>query len=346
MTRWLITGGAGFIGSNFIRLALKHEADLAILNFDALTYAGRGDNLKDLEDEPRYRFVRGDVCEAAAVEEAMAEFAPELVIHCAAESHVDRSIAEAAAFVRSNVLGTQVMLDAARRHHVRRYVQISTDEVYGSLAPAVRAREDAPLAPNSPYAASKAAGEHLVRAAGQTFGLPAIVTRGSNNYGPYQFPEKLIPLAIANACASEPIPLYGSGENVRNWIHVADHCRGILAVAQRGEPGAVYNLGGDDEIDNRSLLRELLRLMNKPESLIQPVADRPGHDLRYALDSSRARRELGWAPQARLAQGLRDTVEWYRDNGEWLSRLRGADFREYYRRQYGPAEGERVESAI
>jgi len=335
MTRWLVTGGAGFIGSNFIRRALAERPDLALANLDALTYSGRRENLADCEPNPRYRFEHGDIADAERVEAVFHSFRPEAVVHFAAESHVDRSIGDATAFVRTNVQGTQVLLDAARRHNVARFLHISTDEVYGSLKAEGRFSEASPLEPNSPYAASKAAGELLVRAAAHTHRLPAIITRSSNNYGPYQFPEKLIPLAIVNALAGQPIPLYGTGENVRNWIHVDDHCRGLLAALERGQPGGVYNLGGDEELDNRTLLERLLGLLGQPLSLIQPVPDRPGHDLRYALDSSRARRELGWTPQVGLAPGLANTVEWYRANAAWLAAVRDAEYHDYYRRQYG-----------
>lgn len=332
---WLVTGGAGFIGSNFVRLVIAERPDLAVVNFDALTYSGRRENLADLEANPRYLFLQGDVAEPVQVETAMAAHRPEAIIHFAAESHVDRSIHSAEAFIRTNVQGTQVLLDAARRQGVRRFLHVSTDEVYGSLGAEGRFNEDSPLLPNSPYAASKAASDVLVRAAVQTHALPAIITRASNNYGPYQFPEKLIPLAIANAEAGEPIPLYGTGDNVRNWIHVSDHCRGVLAALEKGQPGAVYNLGGDDELANRQLLEKLLAMLGKPLSLIRPVADRPGHDHRYALDSSQARRELGWAPRVDFEAGLRQTVEWYRDHGAWLAEVRGRHYQDYYQRQYG-----------
>lgn len=335
MTRWLVTGGCGFIGSAFLRLALATHRELEVLNLDALTYSGRRENVAELEAHPRYSFVQADIAEAGAVEAAFAALRPQAVVHFAAESHVDRSIGDATAFVRTNIHGTQVLLDAARRHATGRFLHVSTDEVYGSLGPEGRFSEASPLAPNSPYAASKAASDLLVRAAVHTHGLAAIITRAANNYGPRQFPEKLIPLAIGNALADRAVPLYGRGVNVRNWLHVDDHCRGILAAIERGEAGAVYNLGGDDELENRALLERLLGLLGKPASLIQSVPDRPGHDLRYALDSSRARRELGWAPQVALAEGLRQTVEWYRSHPEWLAAVRDADFHDYYRRQYG-----------
>ncbi|MGH9476138.1 MAG: dTDP-glucose 4,6-dehydratase [Terriglobales bacterium] len=338
--RWLVTGGAGFIGSNFLRLVLASQPDVHLVNLDALTYSGRRENLADLEKRPGYEFVQGDICRPAAVRQALARLGggAEAIIHFAAESHVDRSIHDASAFIRTNVQGTQTLLDEARAHGVGRFLHVSTDEVYGSLGPEGRFREDSPLAPNSPYAASKAASDLLVRAAFHTHGLPAIITRASNNYGPYQFPEKLMPLAISNAAADQPVPMYGQGENVRNWIYVDDHARGILAALQRGQPGQVYNLGGNDEVDNRTLLHTLLQLMGKPSSLIRSVTDRPGHDLRYALDSRRAHEELGWAPQVSLRQGMLATVEWYRTHADWLASARDRQFREYYQRQYAEAE--------
>ncbi|MGH9482995.1 MAG: dTDP-glucose 4,6-dehydratase, partial [Terriglobales bacterium] len=338
MRTWLVTGGAGFIGSNFIRVALAAVPEVRIVNLDALTYSGRRENLADLESDPRYRFVHGDICDRERVAAALEldGVRAQAIVHFAAESHVDRSIQDADAFIRTNVQGTQTLLDAARRLKLPRFMHVSTDEVYGSLGQTGRFTEASPLAPNSPYAASKTAADLLVRAAIHTHGLAAIITRASNNYGPYQFPEKLIPLAIANAKADQPIPMYGRGENVRNWIYVDDHCRGILAALERGEPGAVYNLGGDDELDNRSLLHQILGLLGKPATLIRSVPDRPGHDFRYALDSSRARHELGWAPQVALAQGLPRTVAWYEENAAWLASVRDRSYQDYYRRQYPP----------
>ncbi|HUX66478.1 MAG TPA: dTDP-glucose 4,6-dehydratase [Terriglobales bacterium] len=337
--QWLVTGGAGFIGSSFIRLALAAHPELRIVNLDALTYSGRRETLADLEGRPGYAFLHGDICDGEAVEAALklAGDPPQAIVHFAAESHVDRSIADASAFIRTNVQGTQMLLDAARRHGVARFLHVSTDEVYGSLGREGRFTEQTPLAPNSPYAASKAASDLLVRAAVHTHGLPAIITRASNNFGPYQFPEKLIPLAISNASADRPIPMYGKGENVRNWIYVDDHCRGILAALERGQPGGVYNLGGDAELDNKTLLESILGLLGKPASLIQSVADRPGHDFRYSLDSTLARRELGWAPQVELAAGLRRTVAWYGEHAAWLASVRDGHFENYYQRQYAAA---------
>lgn len=317
--QWLVTGGAGFIGSNFIRLALAARAELGIVNLDALTYSGRRENLAEFEGSPRYQFVQGDICDRGAVEAALrrAGGPPAAVVHFAAENHVDRSIADADVFIRTNVQGTHTLLEAARAQRVPRFLHVSTDEVYGSLGREGRFTEQSPLAPNSPYAASKAASDLLVRAAVKTHGFPAIVTRSSNNFGPYQYPEKLIPLAIRHASAGKSIPLYGRGDNVRDWIFVDDHCRGVMAALERGQPGGVYNLGGETEIENRALLEKLLALLGKPTSLIQSVPDRPGHDFRYALDSSLARRELGWAPEVGFDDGLRRTVTWYQQNRAW-----------------------------
>ncbi|MGH9488282.1 MAG: dTDP-glucose 4,6-dehydratase [Terriglobales bacterium] len=342
MTRWLVTGGCGFIGSHFLRLLLAERPEAAVCNLDALTYAGRPENVAEFGADPRYRFVKADVADAAAVEAAFGGFAPDVVVHFAAETHVDRSLGDAGAFVRTNALGTQVLLAAARRLDVKRFVQVSTDEVYGSLAAPARAAGDAPLAPSSPYAASKAAADLLVLAAVHSFALPAVITRGANTYGPNQFPEKLLPLAIANALAREPIPLYGDGGNERDWLYVEDHCRGVLAAAERGCAGAIYNLGGSGGLSNRELLERLLDLLERPRELIRPVPDRPGHDRRYALDSTRARRELGWEPQVALDAGLRRTVEWYGTHAAWLAAVRDADFDAYYRRQYGSLDSSRA----
>ncbi|HEY8056046.1 MAG TPA: dTDP-glucose 4,6-dehydratase [Terriglobales bacterium] len=317
MKRWLITGGCGFMGSHLVRRLLQREAEISLCNLDALTYAGRLENVADCAGDPRYQFIQADVADAVAVEVAFASFRPDVVVHLAAETHVDRSITAAEVFARTNVVGTQVLLDAARRHGVRRFVQVSTDEVYGSLGPSGRFTEESPLAPNSPYAASKAGADLLVRAAVQTHGLPAIIVRPSNNYGPQQFPEKLIPLAVRHALAGRPIPLYGDGTQVRDWLYVEDACAGILAAAESGEAGGVYNLGGGQERSNRALLERLLDLLQRPRALITPVANRPGHDFRYAMDSSRARRELGWEPQVALEDGLRRTVEWYAAHPDW-----------------------------
>ncbi|HEX8202764.1 MAG TPA: dTDP-glucose 4,6-dehydratase, partial [Isosphaeraceae bacterium] len=311
MKRILVTGGCGFIGANFVRFQLETYPDVAITNLDALTYAGNPDNLAGLEAEPRYRFVRGDVADRPLVVDLLAQ-GFDAVVHFAAESHVDRSIGDATPFLRTNIVGTQCLLDAARAAGTKRYVQVSTDEVYGTLGPADPPfTEHTPLAPNSPYAASKAGADLLVRAAHHTHGLDAVITRCSNNYGPYQFPEKLIPLFITNALADRPLPVYGDGRQVRDWIHVSDHCRGVDAALRRGRPGAVYNFGGRCERFNLDVTRAVLALTARPETLIRYVADRPGHDRRYAIDCSKAERELGWAPKVPFEQGLRDTIRWY-----------------------------------
>jgi dTDP-glucose 4,6-dehydratase len=341
MLKLFVTGGAGFIGSAFIRLTLAERPDCSVVNFDALTYAGNPDNLTGL-DAARHQFVRGDICDRAAVAAALPEGA-DAIVNFAAESHVDRSIASADEFLRTNVLGTQVLLDAARARNVRRFVHISTDEVMGSLPEDEAAffTEDSPFAPNSPYAASKAAAEHLVRAAHHTHGLDTVVTRCGNNYGPRQFPEKLIPLFIANALADEPLPVYGDGRNVRDWIYVDDHCRAILAVLERGRSGATYNVGARNERRNLEVVESLLAALGKPSSLIRYVKDRPGHDRRYAIDPTLVETELGWRPLETWATGLQKTIQWYADNPEWIARARSGAYREYYERQYGAEVGAR-----
>jgi dTDP-glucose 4,6-dehydratase len=334
MKRILVTGGCGFIGSNFVRLELESYPDVEIRNLDLLTYAGNPENLADLAANPRYRFIHGDVGDRPLVEKVLAEEV-DAVVHFAAESHVDRSIQDSGPFLRTNVIGTQVLLDAAKAAGVGRYVQISTDEVYGSLGPTGLFSETTPLAPNSPYSASKAAADMLVRSYVHTFGFPALITRCSNNYGPYQFPEKLIPLFISNAMADKPLPVYGDGMQVRDWIHVADHCRAIDQALRHGRVGEVYNIGGNCEKPNLEITRTILRLVDKPESLIKYVADRPGHDRRYAIDSTKIERELGWRPQIGFEQGIADTIRWYQQNLAWVTRVRSGAYREYYQRQYG-----------
>jgi dTDP-glucose 4,6-dehydratase len=330
----LVTGGCGFIGSNFIRYLLAAEPEITVLNFDCLTYAGNPANLADLSDHPRYRFVRGDITDKDAVAAAF-PLGVRHVIHFAAESHVDRSILDSGPFVRTNVLGTQVLLDAARAFAVERYVQVSTDEVYGSLGPTGFFTEQTPLDPSSPYSASKAAADLLVQSYVHTFGLPALLTRCSNNYGPYQFPEKLIPLFITNLLRDEPVPVYGDGQQIRDWIHVRDHCAGIHAVWRAGRIGEVYNIGGRSEKTNLELTHTLLDLLGKPRSLIRHVQDRLGHDRRYAIDCGKIERELGWCPSIPFADGLRETIEWYRSNPEWVAQVRSGAYREYHDRQYG-----------
>jgi dTDP-glucose 4,6-dehydratase len=317
----LVTGGCGFIGSNFIRHILAVDANLHVVNLDCLTYAGNLANLADVSGNTRYRFVKGDITDRDQVRSAMRLGVTD-VINFAAESHVDRSIQDSGPFVRTNVLGTQVLLDAAREFAVRRFVQVSTDEVYGSLGATGYFTEETPLHPSSPYSASKAGADSLVRAYHHTFGVPAIVTRCSNNYGPYQFPEKLIPLFVTNLLRGEPVPVYGDGMQIRDWIHVLDHCRGVEAAWRRGVPGQVYNFGGRCELPNIELTRLLLRLLDKPESLIRHVEDRPGHDRRYAIDASKAARELGVAPRVPFEDGLRETVAWYREQAAWVAAAR------------------------
>jgi dTDP-glucose 4,6-dehydratase len=330
----LVTGGCGFIGSNFVRLWLEAEPEVPLINFDCLTYAGNLANLADLADHPRYRFVKGDITDRAAVQAAV-KGGVAGIINFAAESHVDRSIQDSGPFVRTNVGGTQVLLDVAKELNVPRYVQVSTDEVYGSLGPTGAFTEETPLAPNSPYAASKAAADMLVRAYHHTFGLPALITRCSNNYGPYQFPEKLIPLFISNLLADQAVPVYGDGLQVRDWIHVRDHCAAILAVWKRGKPGEVYNIGGRCEKTNLELTHTLLDVLGKPKTLIKYVKDRPGHDRRYAIECAKMERELSWKPTVAFAQGLRDTVRWYTEHAGWVAGIRTGEYLKYYEKQYG-----------
>jgi dTDP-glucose 4,6-dehydratase len=334
MLHLLVTGGCGFIGSNFVRYLLETDPEAAVVNLDQLTYAGNLANLADLADHPRYRFVRGDITDREAVRQAVGA-GVDVLINFAAESHVDRSIHDSGPFVRTNVLGTQILLDAAREAKVPRYLQVSTDEVYGSLGDTGLFTEDMPLAPNSPYAASKAAADLLVRSYVHTFGLPAVITRCSNNYGPYQFPEKLIPLFITNLLRDEPVPVYGDGLNVRDWIHVRDHCAAIDRVWRNGRVGEAYNVGGHNERTNLDLTYALLDAVGKPRSLIRYVKDRPGHDRRYAIDSGKIERELGWQPQIPFAEGLRETVRWYQDHADWVQTIRSGEYMKYYQTQYG-----------
>ena len=335
MRRFFVTGGAGFIGSAFVRLILNEIPSCEVANFDALTYAGNLDNLDGL-DKSRHHFVKGDIADREAVSAALAP-ETEAIINFAAESHVDRSIVSADEFIRTNVLGTQVLLDCARAGGVQRFVQISTDEVMGSLAEDEQAffTEGSPFRPNSPYAASKAAAEHLVRAAHHTFGLDTVITRCGNNYGPRQFPEKFLPLMLANAMRDEAIPLYGDGQNVRDWIFVDDHCRAILLALTKGRPGVTYNVGARNERRNIDIARSVLDQLGKPQSLIKFVKDRPGHDRRYAIDASLVESELGWRPIETWETGLRKTIEWYQSNPAWVERARSGAYREFYAQQYG-----------
>jgi dTDP-glucose 4,6-dehydratase len=330
----LVTGGCGFIGSNFIRNLLATDPAVRVINFDALTYAGNLQNLADIAADPRYSFIRGDIVDRDQVRAAFEKGVTD-VIHFAAESHVDRSIQDSGPFVRTNVIGTQILLDAAREYKVQKYVQVSTDEVYGSLGPTGLFTEETPLAPNSPYSASKASADLLVRSYVHTFHVPAVITRCSNNYGPYQFPEKLIPLFIANLLADQQVPVYGDGQQVRDWIHVLDHCRGVEAAWRHGKPGEVYNFGGKCEKANLDLTHTLLDLLGKPKTLIKYVQDRPGHDRRYAIDCRKAERELGWSVQVKFEQGLRDTIDWYLREQPWVAAVRSGEYLKYYEKQYG-----------
>lgn len=331
----VVTGGCGFIGSNFIRDQLQRYPEQSVINIDKLTYAGNPENLADLDGDSRYRLEKGDICDRDLVEGLLRSAKPDAVVNFAAESHVDRSILDSGPFIRTNVVGTQVLLDACREVGVPRYVQVSTDEVYGSLGAEGFFTEETPIAPNSPYSASKASADLLVRAYVHTFHLPAVITRCSNNYGPYQFPEKIIPLFIARALEDKPLPVYGKGENVRDWIHVLDHCRGIDAALRRGKTGEVYNFGGHQEIRNIDLTYLLLDLLGKPKTLIEFVKDRPGHDLRYAIDCSKAERELGWKPEVTFRVGIRETIDWYLANANWVNRIKTGDYLKYYEQQYG-----------
>lgn len=335
MKTFFVTGGAGFIGSCFVRLLLDEIRDCRVVNLDALTYAGNPDNLQGL-DSNRHRFVCANIADAPAVL-ANLDQNTDVIVNFAAESHVDRSIASADEFLKTNIIGTQVLLDAARAKGVKRFVQVSTDEVMGSLPENDDSffTETSPFSPNSPYAASKAAAEHFVRAAHHTFGLDTITTRCGNNYGPRQFPEKFLPLVLANAMGNEAIPVYGDGLNVRDWIYVEDHCRAILAATEKGQPGAVYNIGARNERKNLEVVESVLDTLGKPRSLIKFVKDRPGHDRRYAIDPSLVEKELDWKPRETWASGLKKTIDWYRENGQWIEKVRNPAYREYYKAQYG-----------
>jgi len=333
----LITGGAGFIGSNFVRHIFNTYPEYQIVNLDKLTYAGNLDNLKDIADiagdSNRYRFVRGDISDKAVVESVLAG-GVDAVINFAAESHVDRSIDDSKIFVDTNVVGTAVLLDACMKYKINRYVQISTDEVYGSLGPTGKFSETTPLAPNSPYSASKTSADLFVRSYYETYGMNTLITRCSNNYGPYQFPEKLIPLFITNAYGDNELPLYGDGMNIRDWIFVTDHCRAIDLVLHKGIPGQVYNIGGNEEKDNTEITKTILKALNKPESLIKYVKDRPGHDRRYAIDDTKIKNELGWTQEYDFETGMNETVKWYLDNKEWWDKIKTGEYLEFYGRWY------------
>jgi dTDP-glucose 4,6-dehydratase len=333
----LITGGAGFIGSNFIRYFLQKHPQYRIFNLDKLTYAGNLDNLSGVEDHSHYRFVKGDVCDLDLVDGLLKEGA-DAILHFAAESHVDRSIYDPAIFVRTNVLGTQVLLESARKFKIGRFLQVSTDEVYGSWGEEGSADETSPLSPNSPYAASKASADLLVRSYFETYRLPVITCRCTNNYGPYQFPEKLIPLFITNALFDQSLPLYGDGLYVRDWIHVEDHCRALDLILHRGKEGEIYNISGGNETTNLRITDLILQKMNKPKALVKHVKDRPAHDRRYSLNSDKIKTELGWRPKIPFEEGISSTVDWYSANQSWWQKIKSGEYLEYYEKHYSHRE--------
>jgi len=332
----LITGGAGFIGSHVVRRFVTKYPQYRIINFDALTYAGNLENLVAVEENPRYAFVKADISAADEVKKVFAAHRFDAVVNFAAESHVDRSLhLGPGTFIQTNIAGVQVLLDASREHKVPRFLQVSTDEVYGSLGSQGRFTEASPIQPNNPYAATKAGADMLVRAAWRSHGLDAVITRCSNNFGPYQFPEKLIPLMIANALEDKPLPVYGDGLHVRDWIYVVDHCAAIDVVLRRGQTGEVYNIGGNHDVPNLQIVKQILALLGKPESLIRYVTDRPGHDRRYSMDAGKIKAQLGWEPARRFDDALAETVKWYVGNRTWWERIRSGAYREYYQKMYG-----------
>lgn len=335
----LVTGGAGFIGSNFVLYMLREHPEYQIINVDALTYAGNLENLKDIEGNPNHTFVKADIGDGAKMDELVSQ-GVDIIVNFAAESHVDRSILEPDVFVKTNVLGTQVLLDVAKKHNITKFVQVSTDEVYGTLGETGLFTEETPLTPNSPYSASKAGGDLLVRAYHETFGLPVNITRCSNNYGPFQFPEKLIPLIISRALADEALPVYGDGLNIRDWLYVEDHCSAIDLVIHEGKNGEVYNIGGNNERTNIHIVKTILEQLDKPESLIKYVQDRPGHDRRYGIDPTKTMTELGWKPKHNFESGIQATIQWYLDHKDWWTRIASGEYQEYYQQQYGSRLGE------
>lgn len=340
MTTYLITGGAGFIGANFIFYLLEHETSARVVCLDALTYAGNPETLSGIRQE-RFQFIKGDITDRALVETVFEAERPAVVVNFAAESHVDRSILDPALFLKTNILGTGVLLDACRTYGVERFHQVSTDEVYGDLPldrPDLLFTETTPIHTSSPYSASKAAADLLVQAYARTYRLPVTISRCSNNYGPYQFPEKLIPLMIVNALNGRALPVYGTGENVRDWLYVEDHCAAIARILQRGRDGEVYNVGGNCERTNLEVVKTILRALHKPESLIQFVTDRPGHDRRYAIDATKLQKELEWTPKTPFAQGIQQTVDWYREHQTWWAYILSGEYRAYEARLYGEGE--------
>lgn len=337
----LVTGGAGFIGSNFVLYILQQFPEYKVVNVDSLTYAGNLENLKSVEGNPNHTFIKADITDAKTMDELVSQ-GVDVIVNFAAESHVDRSILEPDVFVKTNVLGTQVLLDAARKYDITKFVQVSTDEVYGTLGETGFFTETTPLEPNSPYSSSKAGGDLLVRAYHETFGLPVNITRCSNNYGPYQFPEKLIPLMISKALADESLPIYGDGLNVRDWLYVEDHCSAIDLVIHKGQNGEVYNVGGHNERTNIQIVKTILEQLGKPESLMTFVKDRPGHDRRYGIDPTKIMSELGWKPRHNFETGIKETIAWYLQNKEWWTRIQSGAYQEYYAKQYGERLGEKA----
>ena len=334
MKKILVTGGAGFIGSNFIRMVLSEHPDCFIANLDKLTYAGNLENLEGFENHPNHKFIKGDICDGALVENIIDEHKIDVIINFAAESHVDRSITAPKVFIETNVTGTLTLLEAARDKNLQRFIQISTDEVYGELGPKGKFTEQTPLSPNSPYSASKAAADHLVKAFGHTWGLKYNITRCSNNYGPYQFPEKMIPLMINNALNDKPLPVYGDGLHIRDWIYVEDHCRAVWKILTQGRPDEIYNVGSSCEKPNIEVVKTILKLLKKPESLITHVKDRPGHDRRYAIDAKKIMTELDWQPSVTFEQGIRKTIDWYLQNKKWLADVTSGQYQQYYQQLY------------
>ena len=331
----LVTGGAGFIGANFVRHIVQNKPDIRILNLDKLTYAGNLENLSGLENCANYDFSRTDICDNAAVEKCFENFMPDAVVNFAAETHVDRSIYGAQVFIDTNVSGTLSLLEAARKAGTKIYLQVSTDEVYGSLGEGGFFTETSPIQPNSPYAASKSAADMLVRAYGKTHGMDVRITRCSNNYGPYQFPEKLIPLVMTNAVEGKSLPVYGDGLQVRDWLYVTDHCRAILAVLEKGASGQIYNIGGENEKTNLDTVRTIVDQVGASRDLIEFVKDRPGHDRRYAIDPSKIKRELGWASEVSFEEGIKLTIDWYMNNRQWWENIKNGQYKDYYRKMYG-----------
>jgi dTDP-glucose 4,6-dehydratase len=332
--KFLVTGGAGFIGSCFVRMVIRERTGDSVINLDKLAYSGNLENLAEVAGHPRYSFVQGDICDAALASALVGDEKPDVIVHFAAESHVDRSILSPEPVFQTNLRGTFTLLEAARLHGIGRFLHVSTDEVYGSIEPPAEADENFPLRPSSPYSASKAGSDLLALSYFTTYKIPVVVTRASNNYGPYQFPEKLIPLMISNAMENVPLPVYGDGRQIRDWLYVEDHCRAILSVALKGREGEIYNIGGNRSLTNLEVVRSILAATGRPETLIRYVTDRPGHDRRYALSSEKIMRETGWSPQMSFEEGLAATIQWYRDNAGWLKRVKSGEYQNFYMQNY------------